>query len=102
MQLIRARTGSAIHCGTATTFVDLIQAAQVEQEIGSHSFSHVLYGDPDLSSEAVDADLDACIALASKRGIKLRTFVFPRNSEGHHDALRRHGLRRTEVQSARD
>ena len=73
--------------------LDALQAARTPQEIGCHSFSHVLYGDPDLTREAVDADLDACAALASSRGIALRSFVFPRNSEGHHEALRAHGFR---------
>jgi peptidoglycan/xylan/chitin deacetylase (PgdA/CDA1 family) len=73
--------------------VDAILAARTPQEIGSHSFGHVLYGDPALTSAAVDADLDACLAEAAKRGIVLRSFVFPRNSEGHHEALRVHGFR---------
>jgi peptidoglycan/xylan/chitin deacetylase (PgdA/CDA1 family) len=73
--------------------LDLLQAARVPQEIGSHSFAHVLYGDPELSRAAVDAELDACLRLASARGIKLRSFVFPRNSEGHHQALAEHGFK---------
>ncbi len=72
--------------------IDALLAAGTPQEIGCHSFSHVLYGDPDLTREAVDADLDACLAYAAARGITLRSFVFPRNSEGHHEALRQHGF----------
>lgn len=72
--------------------LDAIQAARTPQEIGCHSFSHALYGDPALTREAVDADLEACVALATSRGITLRSFVFPRNSEGHHEALRAHGF----------
>jgi hypothetical protein len=71
----------------------MIQAARTPQEIGCHSFSHVDYGDPDLTREAVDADLEACVDLASKRGITLRSFVFPGNVEGHHEALKAHGFR---------
>jgi Polysaccharide deacetylase len=73
--------------------LDAVQATRTPQEIGCHSFSHVLYGDPSLTREAVDADLDACIALAARRGITLRSFVFPRNVEGHHEALLAHGFR---------
>ena len=72
--------------------VDAIQAIRTQQDIGSHSFGHVLYGDPALTREAVDADLDACLVEATKRGIVLRSFAFPRNSEGHHEALRAHGF----------
>jgi peptidoglycan/xylan/chitin deacetylase (PgdA/CDA1 family) len=72
--------------------LDMLQAARVPQEIGCHSFSHVLFGDPDLTREAVESDLDACISLARQRGIELRSFVFPRNSEGHHEVLRSRGF----------
>ncbi|MGO9179879.1 MAG: hypothetical protein ACLQBX_16715 [Candidatus Limnocylindrales bacterium] len=72
--------------------LDAIQAARTPQEIGCHSFSHILYGDPALSREAVDADLQACVTLAARRGVTLRSFVFPRNSEGHHQALKAHGF----------
>ena len=72
--------------------LDLLQSAQVAQEIGSHSFAHVLFGDPDLTREAVEADLRECVAVAARRGIELRSFVFPRNSEGHHEALRAAGF----------
>lgn len=73
--------------------LDTIQAARVPQEIGCHSFSHALYGDPALTRAAVDADLETCVRLAAARGIRLRSFVFPRNSEGHHEALAAHGFR---------
>jgi peptidoglycan/xylan/chitin deacetylase (PgdA/CDA1 family) len=72
--------------------IDALLAARTPQEIGCHSFSHALYGDPDLEREAADADLAACIEQAVRRGITLRSFVFPRNSEGHHRALRDHGF----------
>jgi peptidoglycan/xylan/chitin deacetylase (PgdA/CDA1 family) len=72
--------------------LDALQAARTPQEIGCHSFSHILFGDPALTRGAVDADLDACVTVAAKRGITLRSFVFPRNSEGHHEALKAHGF----------
>jgi peptidoglycan/xylan/chitin deacetylase (PgdA/CDA1 family) len=72
--------------------LDLLQGARVAQEIGCHSFSHALYGDPTMSRQAVDADLAACVALAKRRGLTLRSFVFPQNSEGHHEALRAAGF----------
>ena len=46
--------------------LDALQAARTPQEIGCHSFSHIL---------------------------SLRSFAFPRNSEGHHEALKTHGFR---------
>ena len=73
--------------------LDALQAASTPQEIGCHSFSHALYGDSAMTREMVDADLEACIALAAARGIELRSFAFPRNVEGHHEALQAHGFR---------
>ena len=73
--------------------VDAVQATKTPQEIGCHSFSHAVYGDPAMPREAVDADLEACITIAAARGLELRSFVFPRNVEGHHEALRAHGFR---------
>src|SRR5450756_223337 len=59
--------------------LDALQSARTPQEIGCHSFSHILYGDPALTREAVDADLQACVTLAERRAITLRSFVLPRN-----------------------
>lgn len=72
--------------------VDLVLGASVTQEMASHSFSHVPYGDPGCPAEVVEADLTECTRLAAARGLSLRSFVFPRNSEGHHSLLRDHGF----------
>jgi peptidoglycan/xylan/chitin deacetylase (PgdA/CDA1 family) len=72
--------------------VEAILGARTPQEIGCHSFSHMVFGDPGCSAEAADSDLAACVDVARARGITLRSFVFPRNAEGHHDLLRRHGF----------
>jgi peptidoglycan/xylan/chitin deacetylase (PgdA/CDA1 family) len=73
--------------------LDALQSTRTAQEIGCHSFSHALYGDSAMTRQMVDADLEACIALAAARGIELRSFVFPRNDEGFHEALQAHGFR---------
>ena len=73
--------------------VDLVRSAQVPHEIGSHSFSHVIFGDEGCTAEVAASELDACVRVAANDGIQLRSFVFPRNSEGHHDVLLAHGIR---------
>jgi peptidoglycan/xylan/chitin deacetylase (PgdA/CDA1 family) len=73
--------------------VAAIQAAGSLQEIGCHSFAHALFDDPELTEEAVRSDLGACLDLARRWGITLRSFVFPRNREGHHALLAEHGFR---------
>jgi hypothetical protein len=72
--------------------LDMIQSARVRHEIACHSFSHMVYGDPGCGDEAASTDLRACVETAGKRGITLRSFVFPRNVEGHHALLRKHGF----------
>lgn len=87
-------------CGTEKTdpifygasLIERIRSCPVEQEIGCHSFSHVIFGDPGCSREAAASEVAECVRLAADRGLELRTFAFPRNRVGHLDVLREHGL----------
>ena len=63
------------------------------QEVGSHSFSHPVFGDPGCSRETADSELARCVREAAELGISLRSFVFPRNVAGHVDLLKKHGFR---------
>lgn len=73
--------------------VGLLRSARVPQEVGSHSFSHVVFGDEGCSAEVASSEVDACVRVAAGQGIELRSFVFPRNVEGHHDVLLANGIR---------
>lgn len=59
----------------------------VGHEIGCHTFSHVLFGDPETTKEVARAELEASLAAARETDHSLRSFVFPRNSVGHRDVL---------------
>jgi peptidoglycan/xylan/chitin deacetylase (PgdA/CDA1 family) len=74
------------------TLVAKIRACPVPQEIGCHSFSHVIFGDDGCSAATAASELAACLHLAGERGIELRSFAFPRNRVGHLDVLREHGF----------
>jgi peptidoglycan/xylan/chitin deacetylase (PgdA/CDA1 family) len=67
--------------------VQMIRDAQPSQEIGSHSFSHLIVGDPGCSAEAFAGDLGACREVAAATGVNLLSFVYPRNTIGHLDVL---------------
>jgi peptidoglycan/xylan/chitin deacetylase (PgdA/CDA1 family) len=67
-----------------------IATAKTPQEIACHSFSHLVYGDPGCSRAAAETDLRACVQAA--KDVALRSFVFPRNREGHHDLIASHGF----------
>jgi peptidoglycan/xylan/chitin deacetylase (PgdA/CDA1 family) len=58
------------------------------QEIACHTFSHVIFGDPGCTKECAISEIKACLNLASKEKIKLKSFVFPRNKIGHLDLLK--------------
>ena len=77
----------------ARSLVGRVRACPVPQEIGGHSFSHVIYGDEGCSRAAAESDLDALVAAASGMGLTLRSFSFPRNRVGHADALVPRGFR---------
>ncbi len=71
----------------------VLRLKEAGQEVGSHSFSHPIFGDPGCSRQVADTELAACVREAKALGIELRSFVFPRNVEGHLDLLARHGFR---------
>jgi peptidoglycan/xylan/chitin deacetylase (PgdA/CDA1 family) len=75
------------------SLVQKIKDCPVEQEIGSHSFSHVIFGDPGCSRETAESELAACVRLGKELGIEQRSFAFPRNRVGHLGALEKYGFR---------
>jgi peptidoglycan/xylan/chitin deacetylase (PgdA/CDA1 family) len=74
------------------SLVEKIRGCPVAQEIGCHSFSHVIFGDPGCSRATAVSELKACVALAADMGIEMRSFAFPRNNVGHLDVLRDYGF----------
>jgi peptidoglycan/xylan/chitin deacetylase (PgdA/CDA1 family) len=74
------------------SLIEKIRACPTPQEIGSHSFSHVIFGDTGCSREAAESELEMCVNAAREMGIELRSFAFPRNRVGHLDLLQRYGI----------
>lgn len=74
------------------SLVQQILACPVPQEIGCHSFSHVIFGDQGCSRKTAETELESCVRAAEELGVELRSFVFPRNRVGHLDLLRSHGF----------
>ena len=73
--------------------VETIKKADPKQEIASHSFCHPIFSDKGCSRETAESDIAECVILAREKGIKLNTFVFPRNSPAHLDILSEYGFR---------
>jgi peptidoglycan/xylan/chitin deacetylase (PgdA/CDA1 family) len=74
------------------SLVEKIKTCPEEQEIGSHSFSHVIFGDEGCSRATALSELNECVRLAREMGIQLRSFAFPRDRPGHLDVLRETGF----------
>ena len=74
------------------SIVEKIRRCPVPQEIGSHSFSHVIFGDPGCSAETAASELAASVDAARQTGLELQSFAFPRNEVGHLALLAAHGF----------
>jgi peptidoglycan/xylan/chitin deacetylase (PgdA/CDA1 family) len=74
------------------SLVEKIRRCPVPQEIGSHSFSHVIFGDAGCSRETARAEIEACIKLGTRMGLSMHSFSFPRNQIGHSEILAEYGF----------
>jgi hypothetical protein len=74
------------------SLVEKVRKCPIPQEIGCHSFSHVVFGDPGCSRATAMSEVAACVALAAGMGMRMRSFAFPRNIVGHADILRQYGF----------
>ena len=72
--------------------IDAIRSCKTPQEIACHTFSHVLVGEPGCSQNCFDSELKLCKKLAGDIGIELKSFVYPRNKEGHYRILSANGF----------
>lgn len=70
----------------------VLQLRDAQQEIGCHSFSHPIFGDPGCSCRTAESEIAHAVAAASELGITMRSFVYPRNSAGFADVLARNGF----------
>jgi len=70
--------------------VAAIAGCGTPQEIGCHSFSHLIADG--CGEDAFESDLAACRAVAAADGVDVRSFVYPRNAIDHIDLLRANGF----------
>lgn len=73
--------------------VEYTLKTQSSHDIACHSFSHQLFGDPGCSKVVAEAEVKRCLSLLKKNyGVQPRVFIFPRDSVGHLDILRKEGF----------
>jgi hypothetical protein len=75
----------------APDLIERIRAARVAQDIGSHSYAHIYFGES--SRDQLRADLAAARRVHDANGLPFTSFVFPRNQVAHLDLLREAGVR---------
>lgn len=72
--------------------VEYVNESKISHEIGCHSFSHQLLGDPGCGKDLARAEIKKCIELMKDYGIFPTVFVFPREYVGHLSALKEFGF----------
>jgi peptidoglycan/xylan/chitin deacetylase (PgdA/CDA1 family) len=72
----------------APDLIDRIISATSGHEIGCHSFSHLDFTYKNCPKEIADAELHTCRTLAEKKGIHLKSFVFPGGTFGNYESLK--------------
>ncbi|MCU4924898.1 polysaccharide deacetylase family protein [Halobacteria archaeon AArc-dxtr1] len=75
-----------------TDLVAELLESPVDHEFASHSFSHVLFGNPATTREIADTELERSVAAADDWGQRIDSFIYPRNDVGHRDVLAEHGV----------
>jgi peptidoglycan/xylan/chitin deacetylase (PgdA/CDA1 family) len=81
---------SSIFLGNS--LVKKIRDCPVRQEIGSHSFSHIIFSDNGCSRDAAKSEIAESVRVAKEMGIEMHSFAFPRNEVGHLDVLKEFGF----------
>ena len=72
------------------TFESIV-TSKVKQDIGSHSFSHVIFNSPECSSIIARAEVSK--GIDALRGIdRAKTFIFPNNKVNYLNLLREYGF----------
>jgi peptidoglycan/xylan/chitin deacetylase (PgdA/CDA1 family) len=72
--------------------VEKILSCATPQEIGSHTFTHVLFNHPSCTREVASTELAASIQASKLLGLRPTVLAFPRNRINHVDLLARHGF----------
>ena len=76
----------------APDVIEKIVQCPIYQELGCHTFSHIIVGDTATSRQLFWEELLACQKAARFYGRDLKSFVFPRNIVGHTDLLKQAGF----------
>jgi len=77
----------------APDLIDQIIKSPVGHEIGCHTFSHIDCTDKNCTPELLNAELNECVKEAQKKGIQLKSIVFPGGTNGNYEVLKNAGFK---------
>lgn len=77
----------------APDLIKMILSFNVKHEVACHTFSHIDCSDKNCPTKVFTSEITACINLASKYGIQLKSIVFPGNTIGHVELLKTMGIK---------
>lgn len=66
---------------------------KTKQEIGTHTFSHVIIGDKECTAEIAKSQIMSCIKLGKQSGVEIKSLVFPRNKIGFLEEIASCGIK---------
>lgn len=70
-----------------------LEESRMLHDVGCHSFSHQLFGDPGCGEELARAEIESCVELMKMQyGVTPRVFTFPRDYVGHVELLKEYGF----------
>lgn len=63
--------------------LDMVVGLKTRQSFGTHTYSHLLFSDPEQGPEVIVQDLAKAAAVNKRLGLDTSRLVFPRNHAGH-------------------
>lgn len=76
----------------APDLIEQIVTSPLNHEIGCHTFSHIDFSYKNCSPELARAEIEKCRELALKKGITLKSMVFPGGTFGNYEILKEQGF----------
>ena len=77
----------------SNNLISKIQKSFIKHEIGSHSYAHIMYDENIVNEKNIESDLLNMRRVHDTKGLSRKSFVFPRNIEGFHSLLKKHGVK---------
>lgn len=72
--------------------LDVVLAMRTRQSFGTHTYSHLLFSDPEQGPEVFSEDLTRAVRTNAALGLDATRLVFPRNHAGHFKLVRAAGI----------